>query len=282
VSADRGIRVQRKRKKFYRKSWTLLALILGLIGKGVYKEKIARVLGVTPQLVGYHVDRAIESGLVRKGVKSTVQLLELTDEGKKFVDRYEKGRDLVLSSRYLMENIQLAADIIHRPTKEIDLKKVEMHNWSQYQGRVRDVFVTINEGKTPKVVFTLSKIYGDSMIDLFIGAIYEYQKVALEMYERFGMKLGYPRIVSRPEFVAFDAVAGEACKEIGQLRVPGVGKINASRPGARGELEYDSLDDLVAYMLMPRKVEEIGRQLRDLSSSPDTFMSTYRRTPPNN
>ncbi len=257
---------QGKRQKFYSKSLASLVPVLSLIGEGMYQEQIALKLDLDPQRVHYYVRRAIEMGWVRESARSTVRILELTQEGKKVLDQWERGHyPMAPTNRYLLENLQLAAEIIEGPTKPVNWKRVQMTNWVQYRGKVDKISVTINEGKTKKVVFTLTNLPGDRLLDMLLSAIHEYHKAAFRMFELFGIRLGHPEQASRPEYVAYDPLARQVCKDIGQVTIPGVAKINASRPLSRGEMEYHDLEDLASYALMPRRLQHVKRRLDELT-----------------
>ena len=77
-------------------------------------------------------------------------------------------------------------------------------------------------------------------------------------------KIGRLETESGPEWVVYDPVASIISKQNGQITVDGLGKINASKPLRRGELEYFDPRFAAEYLTMPRRISNIEKLLEDL------------------
>jgi hypothetical protein len=78
------------------------------------------------------------------------------------------------------------------------------------------------------------------------------------------MEIGRLEIESRPEWVVYDPVASIISKQNSQITVDGLGKINASKPLHRGELEYFDPRFAADYITMPKRISNIEKILEDL------------------
>ena len=73
---------------------------------------------------------------------------------------------------------------------------------------------------------------------------------------RLGMKIGSLERGSLPEHVVYDPIARIATKTTRPITIPGLGKINASKPFRRGKFEYFSPTNAAAYMEMPIQLRD--------------------------
>ena len=124
------------------------------------------------------------------------------------------------------------------PTKPLDWNKIEMNNWNQYNSIVDNIKVHLNNGKAPSIEFIPSPINGSNPWELFGILYYDCNEVARKLEQLLEMEIGRLEIESGPEWVVYDPVASIISKQNGQITVDGLGKINASKPLRRGELEY--------------------------------------------
>lgn len=272
----------KNRPKFYRKSRTLLALMLRLVGENTTQAEIGRTLDVHKSSVSYYLKKAQKTGYIRLEVRDAVKILTLTHNGRKFLEMYENDNGLPLLR---LENIRFKAQIVQlsdRPC-EPDWEKVQMHNWVQYKSKIDEVYVRINEGKNPTIEFQPSGIDGHCPYSIFLELSNECQQVAEKLHDVLGLKIGPLDLSSRPEWAVYDPVAREFCRYNGQITVQGLAKINASAPRSLGEIEFFSPLDAVDYVKMPRKVHDLRGSVSRLEAELKEFKSAwYYLHPPNN
>jgi hypothetical protein len=139
-----------------------------------------------------------------------------------------------------------------------------MNNWSQYNSVLDDIKVHLNNGKMPTIEFIPSPINGSSPWELF-GILYnDCNEVARKLEQTLEMEIGRLEIEPGAEWVVYDPVASIISKQNGQVTVDQLGKINASKPLRRGELEYFDPRFAAEYLAMPRRISNIEKLLEDL------------------
>lgn len=250
--------------KFYTGSLTLLISILELIGEHNQAE-IAKILGISKSHVSYYVQRATKIGYVKEICRDRTKILELTQKGTNFIDQY-KNRTSTKQQlpRCRAENIRFKAPVYRLPNKPLDWKRVAMSNWSQYNSIVDDVKVHLNYGKSPSIEFIPSPIDGNDPWQLFGILCNDCNEVARKLEQTFNMEIGRLEIEHGAEWVVYDPVANLISRQNGQITVDGLGKINASKPLRRGEIEYFDPRFAAEYITMPMRVSNIEKLLEDL------------------
>ena len=236
------------------------------------QAQIAFELKISKPLVSYYVRKSTKIGYIKELFRDKIRVLVLTQEGKNFLDQYSKqytkqsfsGNNNQSLPVCRAENIRFRARVYKLPTKPLDWNKVEMNNWSQYNSIIDDVKVHLNNGKAPSIEFIPSPVNGNNPWEL-IGILFnECNEVARQLEQLLEMEVGRLEIESGPEWVVYDPVARIISKQNGQITVDGLGKINASKPLRRGELEYFDPRFAAEYLSMPRRISNIERLLEDL------------------
>ena len=232
------------------------------------QAQIAFELKISKSHVSYYVRKAIKICYIKELFRDKIRVLELTQEGKNFLDQYNKQSFSGNNNHPLpiccVENIRFKAPVYKLPIKPLDWNRVEMNNWSQYNGVVDDIKVHLNNGKTPSIEFIPSAIDGNNPWEL-IGILFnECNEVARKLEQLLGMEIGRLEIEHGAEWVVYDPVARIISKQNGQITVDGLGKINASKPHRKGELEYFDPRFAAEYLSMPRRISNIERLLEDL------------------
>ena len=125
------------------------------------------------------------------------------------------------------------------PPESLDWKEVQMNNWVQYGSQVDNITVHLNNGKNPTLEFFPSPIDGDDPYKLRDKAFYDCIKASEKLQETLGIEIGRPEQSIRPEYVVYHPVGRAFSKYIGQVKVEGIGKVNASGPRHLGEFEFD-------------------------------------------
>jgi hypothetical protein len=191
--------------------------------------------------------------------------LELTQKGKNFIDQYNNR---IATKQQLprcrAENIRFKAAVYRLPSKPLDWKRIAMNNWAQYDSIVDDVKVHLNCGKSPSIEFIPSPIDGSDPWELF-GILYnDCNEAARKLEQTLDIGIGRLVVEHGAEWVVYDPVANLISKQNGQITVDGIGKINASKPLRRGEIEYYDPRFAADYITMPMRVSNIEKLLEGL------------------
>lgn len=230
------------------------------------QAQLAAELKISEPLVSYYVRKAIKVGYIKELFRDKIRVLELTQEGKNFLDQYCKQSSDNSQGQLPIcraENIRFKACVYKLPSKPLDWNKVEMKNWSQYNSTADNIKVHLNNGKIPSIEFIPSPISGSSPWELF-GILYnDCNEVARKLEQLLGMEIGRLEIEHGAEWVVYDPVASIISKQNGQITVDQLGKINASKPLRRGELEYFDPRFAAEYLTMPRRIANIEKLLED-------------------
>jgi hypothetical protein len=80
------------------------------------------------------------------------------------------------------------------------------------------------------------------------------------------MEIGRLEIEPGAEWVIYDPVANAVCKYNGHINVDKLGRINASKPLRRGEIEYFDSRFAAEYLGMPRRLANIERLLEEMNN----------------
>jgi hypothetical protein len=257
------LRPKNRSKKFLPKSFTLMCNILELVKQGKIAADIARTLNMSKQDVYYYFTKGKDVGYIKQVSRTTCAILELTQAGKNFLDRTTQSKLYNGMPILRLENIQFKARILKMPTKPfaVDWKKIEMHNWTQYTSKIDSVNVRLNDGAVSTLVLLPSPVEGDEIFQLYTDIVFACVNAILELHNRLGLKVGHLELGSRGEWLVYDPVAKSFCKNTGQITINGVGKVNASPPRHIGEIEFYDPRNLVDYMLMPKRVQNIESML---------------------
>jgi len=237
-----------------------------MVNEGLIASDIAKRLHMTKPHISYYIKKAKEKGYIRQSSRDVFALLEVTQPGKNFLDQYYKNNLSIPNLR--LENIQFKATVIQMPTIPVNWKKIQMHNWTQYNSQIDDVKVRLNLGKIPTLELIPSPVAGENIYDLITKTVESCINAYWNLYERIGLKLGSLRVCSRPEWVIHDPIAREFCKQNGQVTYDGIGKVNASKPRHIGEFEFFDPRALSEYLLMPQRLRNVETMLERLSQNP--------------
>lgn len=264
--------------KFHSKSLTMLCYILTKINEGATQAKTARILNIEKSLVSYYVKKAKEHQFVNEICRDKIKILKLSQQGKTFLAQYSKaGHTHFASCR--VENIRLIASIHRPPTRTPDWRKVQMNNWSQYRSVVDRIRVHYNDSKKPSIEFLPSSIVGDDPWQLCGILYHECSKVAEKLEEVLDMEIGRLKFEQGIEWVVYDPVAKLLCKYNGQITIDGLGKVNASKPYRRGEVEFFDPRRASEYFTMPQRLTKVERLFEEQNNF---LRSMYWNLSPNN
>ena len=248
--------------KFYRKSLTLFITILELASTGLIPSDIAKTLNMNKSHVSYYIAKGKRCGYLKQITRDAFVLIQLSQAGKNFLDRYKKNNPSMPICR--LENIQFKAKVTEMPNIPVDWKRIEMHNWTQYSSQIDSVKIRLNVGKIPTLDLFPSAVDGDEPYDLIVTVVYECVNAILGLGDKIGLRLGKLELISKPEWVVYDPLAKESCKHNGQVTYDGICKINASKPRKFGEIEFFDPRSLEDYLLMPKRLKNIETKMTEL------------------
>jgi hypothetical protein len=200
------------------------------------QAQLAFELKISKSLISYYVRKAIKIRYIKELLRDKIRVLELTQEGKNFLDQYNKqyfsgnnNHSLLVCSA---ENIRFKASVYKLPIKPLDWNKIEMNNWKQYNSIIDDVKVHLNYGKDPSIEFIPSPVNDNNPWELFGILFNDCTEVARKLEQLLGMQIGRLEIEPGAEWVVYDPVANIISKYNGRITVDLLGKINASKPFA--------------------------------------------------
>lgn len=229
------------------------------------QAQIANTLGVSKSHVSYYVKRAVQIGYVQQICRDSIKILELTQKGTNSIDQYNNRTSIKQQlPRCRAENIRFKVAVYRLPSKSSDWKKVAMNNWTQYNSIVDDVKVHLNYGKSPSMEFIPSPVDGSNPWELY-GILYnDCNEAARKLEQTLDMEIGRLDMEHGAEWVVYDPVANLISQQSGQITIDGLGKINASKPLRRGEIEYFDPRFAADYITMPMRISNIEKLLEDL------------------
>jgi hypothetical protein len=263
------------------------------------QAQLAVELKISKPLVYYYVRKAINLGFIKELARDKIRILGITHEGKTFLDQYEYEYKYNYQYNYKYEykkqfastyskdqlsicraeNIRFKAKVYKLSSKQLDWNKVEMHNWRQYNSVIDDITVHLNNGKAPSIEFIPSPINGSNPWELIGKLFNDCSEVARKLEQILDMEIGRLEMEKHPEWVVYDPVASIISKQNGQVTVDQLGKINASKPLRRGELEYFDPRFAAEYLSMPKRISNIEKLLeRQLKKDKETHEENTNST----
>ena len=260
-------------KKFGRRSFTStlrVKQILKLLDAGNYPSKIARILGMSRQHVYYYVKKLRKLGYIEREVKDHVTFYYLTQKGKNYLDKVERG---VFDVVVRLHNVVVKYPIVEEPKIPIEWRKVELQNWSQLIGRELGLTVRKN---TDSIEIFCDSIEGYDPHELLLYAFDEANRLAEVLEQKFQMKLGRPRLSRKPHFAIKDPLA----KHLGKFMEfsDDFGKMDESE----GIGEFDLYDPrfvknyLITFNVLPSLVRRQERELSEIKEILQVFAEGMR------
>ncbi|MGH9982388.1 MAG: hypothetical protein ACRD8W_00340 [Nitrososphaeraceae archaeon] len=234
------------------------------------QSQIAKTLDLNKSHVSYYVKKAIKIGYVNEICRDRVKILDLTQKGTNFIDQYANRTSTKQQlPRCRAENVRFKAAVYRLPSKSLGWKKVAMNNWTQYNSIVDDVKVHLNNGNPPSIEFIPSPIDGNDPWELLGILFNDCNEAARKLEQTLDMEIGRLEIEHGAEWVVYDPVANIISKQSGQITINGLGKINASKPLRRDEIEYFDPRFAAEYITMPMRISNIEKLLEDLLRKED-------------
>jgi len=250
--------------KFRRRNLYIVISVLRALRDGLYPSQIARQLGVKRNLIHYYIKKLEKLGFIEKQksvvngrvkTRGAITLYYLTENGSRFLAEIEKE----VFCRWLrLHNCYWLFPIVEQPRIEIDWRRVELHNWGQLIGR--ELGLTVR--KNPNSIEVVSSVlYGKDAYALLFRSRDEAERLASHLEQKFGMKLGRPRLSRKPHFGVYDPLASKWAENF-QLSTK-YGKIDESE--GYGEIDWTDPVSATNYLSMPNRLERIEKSLEAFS-----------------
>jgi hypothetical protein len=258
--------------KFHSRSLTLLIPILELINGGYTISKISETISLGKSHVSYYVRKAKGLGYVREIFRDTFTHFELTEAGQNFLamyqSRYQSSANGLSTPRLRAENIRFKALVYNMPASSpgssaflSGWNKRQMNHWDQYSIEISGIKVNLNTGKDPTIEFIMPPTDASGPDDtpntIYVRLVQQCNLLAKELGVRLRIGIGMLELSSKGEWVVYDPVARQITKEIGSVNIKGYAKINASKPGRIGEIEFHDPRAAADYFLMPRRLARV-------------------------
>ena len=211
---------------------------------GNYPARVARLLGVSRQLLYYHMKKWLRKGWIKRVVKTpNVTLYQLTSVGKKFVT----GGEVSAYKGVRLHAYSLKFPIVEPPSRVVDWRRVRLANWTRLVGCESGLTV---EKTTRHVIIHADEVLSEDPNEATLLAILECLRLARVLEEKFGMRLGAPKLLRKPHYGVYDPVARWFA---GFMEFSDdVGRIDQSEGCAEMEYYYPALAK--EYLMMPLRL----------------------------
>jgi len=231
-------------KKRFLKHTRDMALLA--LDAGNYPSRVARLLHVSPQLLHYYIKNWLKKGWIKRALKtSNVTLYRLDPIVKK---KLTGGKNFAFKGVRL-HAFGLKFPVVEPPSRPVDWRRVKVAggHWSRLIGREGGLSV---EKTTRHVIVHADEIFSEDPDEATLLAILECLRLARVLEEKFGMKLGAPKLLRKPHYGVYDPMA-RWLTEFMEFS-DDVGKIDRSEGHPERDYYYPGLAK--EYLLMPLRV----------------------------
>jgi hypothetical protein len=268
MSARQSCLVKKPVKKVFKKRFLkhTIARALLLLDAGNYPSKVARVLGVSPQLLHYHIKKWVKMGWLKLEVKTpNVTFYRLSSSVKNF---------LTWGESFAYKGIRLHAyslkfPIVEGPKVSVDWSRVRLCNWTRLVGSEAGLTV---EKTTRHVIIHADEVLAGDPNEATLLAILECLRLARVLEEKFKMKLGAPKLLRKPHYGVYDPVANWFSRFM-ELS-DDIGKIDRSE--GVGEIEFYSAELAKDYLTMPLRILGLQGDMAEVKEILKTFGEAMR------
>jgi predicted DNA-binding protein YlxM (UPF0122 family) len=252
---------KRKVKRVFDKS-TVSRLLL-LLDAGNYPSQVAKVLHVSRQAIYYHIKKAIKEGLLtRVNEGGWPSFYKLSESCKKTVTWGESFDGVCRLHSY-----GLKFRVVREPSRAIDWRRVQLHNWDRFVGCEGGLTVE----KTPgHVIVWASNVRSKDLEEARLLAICQCIRLAAYLCQKFDMELDLlnPSLIRKPHYEIKDPVAAVFANFMEVSN--DIGKIDASE--GYGAIDYYGADYAKEYLTMPLKLESLNKRLESIQQGLSGFL----------
>jgi predicted transcriptional regulator len=259
-------------QNFYDKSFTLIIPILEMIKNGKSTPEICNTLGISRQRLFYYTSKLKQMGYIELETRDVFSIWNLTEEGQTFLDKYNRNNNHNNKPICRAEHIRFKASVISLPEPiPTNWKKVDMNNWTEYRYEFNDVEIKLNCGQSPTVEFIMPPMedYEGNPHAIYCLLQTNCLSVIQQIQTIHKMSIGPIELSSNGEWVVYDPVAKAVSKQF-NVNIPGVAKINASKPVKRGEFEFPTPYSAASYLnaidMIPELLETMKKVLKSFQN----------------
>jgi len=211
---------------------------------GYYPARVARLLHVPRQLLHYHIKKWLRKGWIRRDLKTAnVTLYRLDPQVKKKLT----GGEIFAYKGVRLHAFSLKFPVVEPPVRAVDWRRVEVANWTRLVGCEGGLTV---EKTTRHVIVHADEVFSEDPYEATLLATLECLRLARVLEEKFGMKLGPPKLLRKPHYGVYDPMA-RWLTEFMEFS-DDVGKIDRSEGHPERDYYYPGLAK--EYLLMPLRV----------------------------
>jgi hypothetical protein len=252
-------RVKNTVKKRFLKHTSARALLL--LDAGNYPSRVARILGFSPQVLHYHIKKWLRTGWIRLDQKTpNMTTYTLEASAKKSLT----GGERLPYKGVRLHAYSLKFPVVDGPSSVVDWNRVQLANWTRLVGCECGLTV---EKTTKHVIVHADEVLSEDPNEATLLAILECLRLARVLEEKFGMKLGTPKLLRKPHFAVSDPVA-RWFTDFMELSCE-VGKMDKSE-GA-GEIDYYDAELAKEYLIMPLRMLGLQGDMADVKEVLKTF-----------
>jgi len=180
VPARQGCSVKNSVKKVVKKRFLkhTIARALLLLDAGNYPSRVARILGVSPQLLHYHIKKWVKMGWLKVEVKTpNVTLYRLSSSVKNFLT----GGEAFAYKGVRLHAYSLKFPIVEGPKVSVDWNRVKLCNWTRLVGCECGLTV---EKTTRHVIIHADEVFSEDPNEATLLAILECLRLARILEEK--------------------------------------------------------------------------------------------------
>jgi len=253
--------IDKKRLRF-RDEWLAAKILRNLTAPGPsnYPTKVARYMGMSRQAVSKYGDKFVRMGYAKKIPFGLAVSYEITELGNDFLSRSERGEPQQELGYMRLHHFGLKFPVLEGPKTAVDWHKVEgINNWGKFVGTERGTRVELIEGKEPKLIVWAETLTGpDTEIEeMILDATVACVKVSNFVANKYGMRLGDPKMVPKPHYAFPSRDADQLARKV-QVTTP-IGALDESE--RYGEDEVWKARIARARVEMPLTLERVEREV---------------------
>jgi biotin operon repressor len=234
---------------------------LHLLIKGEHQSQVARELGISKTRLNYHVKHWLKRGFLIEDKRGKIVIYRPGPQRPDFLTWGEDERSGVrVHCLGLKFRHGHSEELLRERLKSFD--EVPLRHWSRFVGDVVGLRVDVT---SRHVIVWSSVVFDSSPVAALVRAFGACCFCATSFAGKFGLDIDplHPELHGKkPHFAVVDPVAEVAADQV--ITSAKIGEVDASV--GFGEIDFHDVRDLVAYLKMPRKIENIEALLEAVNN----------------
>ncbi len=230
-----------------------------MIKNGKTTPEICDTLGLSKQRLFYYTSKLRKMGYIELETRDVFGIWKVTGGGQRFLGKYHSNSKYNNKPVGRVEHIRFKAAVITLPEPiPTNWKKISMHNWTEYWFELNGIKIKLNAGLSPTVEFIMPPVDDYEGNPQKISCLLQTNclNVVRQVQNIYNMHIGLIELSSNGEWVVYDAVAKAVSKQY-NVNIPGIAKINASKPVKRGEFEFPTPYDASLYLSAIKRIPDL-------------------------